>query len=182
MTVKNLINRARELWRVIRAEHNEKANTAERVGYAGLAILDALEHSTPVIGVNGNWWIGGADTGVSAQGAPGINGKNTPINCYFTKQGINGEVFPSVFRWIEDLKVSSVLLMSDSTGFTCEISGTQYDQNTIIGAALPAGTELRLLDINIRAGNNVGNVLILHCVPNGTRNDRKNIFLPTFCA
>ena len=151
----NLNNRAREQWRVIRRETNKLANTAERVGDAGLAILDALEHSTPVIGVNGNWWIGGADTRLPS------TGKSVPINCYFTKQGINGEVFPSVFKWIENLKISSVLLMSDSAGFACEVDGAQYDQNTIAGVELPAGTELKMLDINIRAGNNVGNVLIL---------------------
>ncbi|NDV45517.1 hypothetical protein D0T49_00420 [Paludibacter sp. 221] len=69
----SLTDIARQLWTVIKNERNEKKNTAERVGSAGMAILDALENATPYIGANGNWWIGGADTGKTSKGDTGVS-------------------------------------------------------------------------------------------------------------
>ena len=43
------------------------------VGQKGEPGKDGL---TPFIGNNGNWWIGGLDTGVKAAGQPGANGTN----------------------------------------------------------------------------------------------------------
>ena len=43
------------------------------VGQKGEPGKDGL---TPFIGNNGNWWIGGVDTGVKAAGQPGANGTN----------------------------------------------------------------------------------------------------------
>ena len=52
------------------------------VGQKGEPGKDGL---TPFIGNNGNWWIGGLDTGVKAAGIPGTN-------------GINGSGFGETFR------------------------------------------------------------------------------------
>ena len=52
------------------------------VGQKGEPGKDGL---TPFIGANGNWWIGGLDTGVKAAGIPGTN-------------GINGSGFGETFR------------------------------------------------------------------------------------
>lgn len=56
------------------------------IGQKGEPGKDGL---TPFIGNNGNWWIGGLDTGVTAvgQGIPGTNGTN----------GINGSGFGDTF-------------------------------------------------------------------------------------
>ena len=151
----SLITTARQKWLVVKNERNKKANTAERVGGAGLAVCDAVEYAVPYIGANGNWYIGGADTGRPSAGS------SVPPSAYFTKQGINGEVFPTPFKWTENLKIKSALVMSNANGFTCTIAGTQYNQTTAAGANLPAGTELILTDIDIKAGQNQGNVLIL---------------------
>ena len=51
--------------------------------------------------------------------------------------------------------------MSDSTGMTAEINDVQYSETTLIGVELPAGAEFKLLDIEIKAGNDIGNVLVL---------------------
>jgi len=55
------------------------------VGQKGEPGKDGL---TPFIGNNGNWWIGGLDTGVKAAGQQGIPGTN----------GINGSGFGETFR------------------------------------------------------------------------------------
>ena len=72
----NLVNVARQQWTGIRNAQGTGANTAQRVGNAGLALANAVEFSIPRIGANGNWWVGGADSGVLAEGAPGTDGKS----------------------------------------------------------------------------------------------------------
>ena len=63
-----------------KGETGEKGDTGEK-GEKGDAGADGL---TPVIGENGNWWIGTTDTGIRAigeKGAPGADGQDgvTPI-------------------------------------------------------------------------------------------------------
>ena len=69
-----LINEARRQWTVIQNEQLINENTAKRVGKGGHAIIDAIEHATPYVGTNGNWWVGATDTGIPAQGEPGVKG------------------------------------------------------------------------------------------------------------
>ncbi len=75
-----LINEARRQWTVIQNEQLINANTAKRVGKGGHAIIDAIEHATPYVGTNGNWWVGATDTGVRAQGETGVYISGSQIN------------------------------------------------------------------------------------------------------
>ena len=61
---------------------NSQVVSGGGVGQKGEPGKDGL---TPFIGNNGNWWIGGLDTGVKAAGIPGTN-------------GINGSGFGETFR------------------------------------------------------------------------------------
>ena len=64
---------------------NSQVVSGGGVGQKGEPGKDGL---TPFIGNNGNWWIGGLDTGVKAAGQQGIPGTN----------GINGSGFGDTFR------------------------------------------------------------------------------------
>ncbi|MFA5575406.1 MAG: hypothetical protein WC994_10220, partial [Brumimicrobium sp.] len=44
------------------------------MGPQGPAGADGVDGETPVIGTNGNWWIGGTDTGIAATGPAGAQG------------------------------------------------------------------------------------------------------------
>lgn len=79
----------------------------------------------------------------------------------FTKLGINGEVVPTPFMWYEDLKVKQVILMSNAADISVTIGANTYNSNSLIGAALPANSEMTDFDITITAGSNQGNAIII---------------------
>lgn len=59
-------------------------------GVDGKDGADGRDGSTPYVGDNGNWWIGGIDTGVKAQGPkgdPGVDGKDGVAG----KDGVDGK-------------------------------------------------------------------------------------------
>ena len=64
-----------------------------RDGEAGQDGASGKDGNTPVIGENGNWWIGGTDTGVKAagekgeKGDTGANGKDGSCVGYFSAHG-----------------------------------------------------------------------------------------------
>jgi len=114
----SLIKKARQFWTVIKNETGTNKNTADRVGSAGLAILDAVEYGSPYIGKNGNWFVQGEDTGVKAgsgttisspDGAAIVKGneiKTEPLNelkRYFDEWGKSGN------EWL-DIKPGSLTL------------------------------------------------------------------------
>jgi hypothetical protein len=78
-----------------------------------------------------------------------------------TKQGINGEVTPSVFYWPDSLAVKEVILMSNASGISLQAGGEEYDETTIIDVEIPAGEELSITDIEIEAGENQANAIII---------------------
>ena len=77
------------------------------------------------------------------------------------KNGINSAVFPLFFQYIEELKVSAVVLGGKAVGASFEIAGTVFDETTLGGAVIPAGTDFIVSDIEIAAGFNAGSVLIV---------------------
>lgn len=77
----DLIAKARQQWRAIGAKVEKNSITPAEVNAAAQATLNAMANTTPYIGANGNWWIGGADTGKSSKGDKGDTGA----------QGVQGE-------------------------------------------------------------------------------------------
>lgn len=95
---------------------------------------------------------------VGPQGIPGIS---APLTLSISKQGSAGIISPSFFKWINNLKVQTVELMSNCNGASFTIAGVNYDQNTLIGITLPSGTELGINNITINTGYTTGNLLII---------------------
>ena len=78
-----------------------------------------------------------------------------------TKSGINGETIPAAFSWITGLEVSEVRLMSNAAGISFRTGGESYDKDTLPGVRIPAGEELSITGIEIKAGESQANVIIL---------------------
>jgi hypothetical protein len=91
----------------------------------------------------------------------GSSSSPTDVILSITKSGINGEVIPSVFSWITDLEVREVRLMSNAAGIAFRIGDEDYDQGSLSGVQLPSGEELFITDIEIEAGENQANVIII---------------------
>ena len=76
-------------------EKGEKGDTGEKgeTGAYGKDGASGKDGNTPFIGENGNWWIGGTDTGVKAagekgeKGDTGANGKDGSCVGYFSAHG-----------------------------------------------------------------------------------------------
>ena len=76
-------------------EKGEKGDTGEKgeTGASGNDGASGKDGNTPFIGENGNWWIGGTDTGVKAagekgeKGDTGANGKDGSCVGYFSAHG-----------------------------------------------------------------------------------------------
>jgi hypothetical protein len=77
------------------------------------------------------------------------------------KEGINGKIIPSVFSWMNDLTVREVRLMSNAAGISLQTGGETYSEETFIGVEIPAGQELSVTDIDIEAGQEQANVIII---------------------
>jgi hypothetical protein len=67
----NLMDKARQYWQTIGNQKSRRSITPKMVNDAGKATVDAIEFATPYIGINGNWWIAGKDTGHKATGNDG---------------------------------------------------------------------------------------------------------------
>jgi hypothetical protein len=91
----------------------------------------------------------------------GSSSSTTGVVLSITKTGINGAIAPSIFSWTTGLKVSDVLLMSNAAGIAFQIGDEAYDGESILDVALPAGTELLITDIEISAGYDTANVIII---------------------
>lgn len=122
---------------------------------------------TPIEGVYGNLSIGdkmciltNTPEGRWIKSETGVSINNT-VQMYVTKQGINGEVYPSVFQWPDNLKVKQVILMSNAGGIIIKIGENTYTDRNLVGVAVIAGTEVIIQDITIAAGNDSGNVLLI---------------------
>ena len=66
---------------------NGKDGTDGKDGLDGQDGTDGKDGLTPYIGVNGNWWIAGKDTGISASASQGSNGQNGTDG----KNGLDGQ-------------------------------------------------------------------------------------------
>jgi hypothetical protein len=91
----------------------------------------------------------------------GSSSSTTDIVLAVAKSGINGEITPAVFSWISDLTVREVILMSNAVDIIFQIGTETYDKNTIIGQEIPAGEELLIRDIEIEAGEDQANAIII---------------------
>jgi hypothetical protein len=91
----------------------------------------------------------------------GSSPSTTDVILSVTKSGMNGEITPSVFSWITGLKVIEVRLMSNAADITFQTGGESYDKDSIVGLEIPAEEELFITGIDIEAGENQANVIII---------------------
>jgi hypothetical protein len=97
-------------------------------------------------------------------GQPGANGKDgisIPVNLSISKQGTNGIIYPQLYKWITNLTVSSVQLISNCSDISVMINGILYNAISLIGVTIPKGTELTINDLIIKAGYNSANAIII---------------------
>jgi hypothetical protein len=139
---------------LVSVKEREGPFTAFSVHYSELEINGEIPPSREeaVIALNdfiGNFKFGGASP------------LTTDVVLSVTQAGINGEVTPSIFSWITDLEISEVRLMSNAAGISFRIGEESYDKDTLAGVQLPAGGELSLTGIDIEAGNNQANGIII---------------------
>ena len=111
-----------------------------------LVSLNGAPGFTPVKGIDYN------------DGAPGTS---APLNISLFKTGANGIVYPQRFKWTSNKTVSSVQLLINCISISVTIGATTYDQTSLIGVTLPAGTELVINDILIQTGYNNANAIII---------------------
>jgi hypothetical protein len=138
--------------------------------------ISNIDSITPHIGGNGNWFIGATDTTVKAAGTNGTDGANgkdgingingtngvsAPLNVVLNKIGVNGSVFPPIFKWTTNLIVSVVELTSNCTEISATINGISYNHTTLVGISLPSGTELVINDIMIATGFSNATAIII---------------------
>lgn len=94
-------------------------------------LIQAIKGDTPYIGGNGNWWIAGVDTGISAQGTVDLQSSSVTFTEAATRVNINsGESVPTLFgkikKFFADLGTfayKSSLAYSELTGKPTTISG-----------------------------------------------------------
>lgn len=77
-----------------------------------------------------------------------------------TKTSLNGTVFPNLFPFSKKIKILSATCASNCDNFSVRISDANYDKTNIANVEVAAGAELKILDINILAGNDAGSVII----------------------
>jgi len=116
---------------------------------------------SPHIGGNGNWFIGATDTTIKAAGTNGNDGTSVPVNLSIFKPDANALALPVGFKWINNITVTSVQLMTNCSGISVTIGATTYNQTTLIGVTLPAGTQMVINDLTIVAGQNNANAIII---------------------
>ena len=87
-------------------------------------------------------------------------GSTTQITLSLFKQGMNGIVFPQIFKWDKDLTISNVSLMSNCAGISIKIGEIIYESN-FEDIVILANTELEILDITIKAGYENANAIII---------------------
>lgn len=164
-------------------------NTVTNTGTYQIAFAYGTEVQTyirykPISGTWSNWTplgTGGGGVGLSAyeeavangfegteqewltslKGEKGNPGPQAPINFAPFKIGANGIVRPASFKWTTDLTVSSVQLMDNCTALSVSIGANNYNQTTLVGITLTAGSQLTVNDITIAAGHDNANALII---------------------
>ena len=112
------------------------------VGQKGEPGKDGL---TPFIGANGNWWIGGLDTGVKAAGIPGTN-------------GINGSGFGETFRGND-----RVLYLSPSDGNVIKNYLIAFDTVSATGQATTYIDDTDMQE-TISLADSIGKILSIHYI------------------
>ena len=120
----------------IRDETQKNANTAERVGTAMLGIVQLAEEKAAKEDVAEKVLL-------------------------ISKNGLNGEISPTIFSYPKKIKVLNVKCASNCNNFTLKIGATTYDKTSIVGVEIPAETEVQIIDVNILAGMNAGNIRII---------------------
>jgi hypothetical protein len=91
----------------------------------------------------------------------GADGISAPLNLSLFKSTSNGIVSPQLFKWISNLTVSSVQLMSNCADISVTIGTTTYNHTTLVGVALSSGTQLTINDITVVAGQTNANAIII---------------------
>jgi hypothetical protein len=62
---------------------------------------------------------------------------------------------------MNDLTVREVRLMSNAAGISLQTGGETYSEETFIDVEIPAGQELSVTDIDIEAGQEQANAIII---------------------
>lgn len=94
-------------------------------------------------------------------GSNGQDGTSVPVNISIFKTGANGITLPQKFKWINDITVTSVELMDNCSGISVTIGANTYNQITLVGVTIPAGTQLIINDLTIVAGQTNANAIII---------------------
>lgn len=94
-------------------------------------------------------------------GSNGQDGTSVPVNISIFKTGANGITLPQKFKWINDITVTSVELMDNCSGISVTIGANTYNQITLVGVTIPAGTQLIMNDLTIVAGETNANAIII---------------------
>jgi len=87
--------------------------------------------------------------------------KNIMPKLFVQKNGINSMPIPVRFPYNQKLTVSDIVLSTTAAEATFEIGGAQFDSTTVIGQDVPVGTDFVVMDIDIKAGQDSGSVLII---------------------
>ncbi|MDR1120024.1 MAG: hypothetical protein LBM08_03825 [Dysgonamonadaceae bacterium] len=88
-----------------------------------------------------------------------VLGKMTSI--FVEKLGINSLIYPKYFCYDKDLTVSKVILSGNAAGASFSVDGTDYDDEELLGVTVPAGVDLIISDIDIKAGCDTGSITII---------------------
>lgn len=78
-----------------------------------------------------------------------------------SKSSLNGYVTPNLFSYHKKIKILAVKCESNCDNFNVKIGATTYDKGSIVGVEIPAETEVQIIDVNILAGMNAGNIRII---------------------
>jgi hypothetical protein len=80
---------------------------------------------------------------------------------FVEKLGINSLIYPKYFCYDKDLTVSKVILSGNAAGASFSVDGTDYDEEELLGVTVPAGVDLIISDIDIKAGYDTGSITII---------------------
>ena len=94
-------------------------------------------------------------------GSNGQDGTSVPVNISIFKTGANGITLPQKFKWINDITVTSVELMDNCLGISVTIGAATYNETTLVGVTITAGTQLIINDLTIVAGQTNANAIII---------------------
>jgi hypothetical protein len=89
-----------------------------------------------------------------------IENASTPPVLAVNKTNANGIVSSQIFSYPVDLKISAVTIMSNATNISVQIGSNTYDKDSLLNIALPANTELTIVDLAIKTGGNSGSATI----------------------